>query len=125
MLRPSSQGGSNYAEGGAVTRPPLDPLFNTADQLATYLNATGGRADGNGLYLHWVGANDVAARLTAVSTSVAAATAQVKALLAAGAGAVIVPTVPPLGETPLMMQAVLGALGPASEAALAEQLYRA
>lgn len=125
-LRPSSQGGSNYAEGGAVTRPPLNPLFNTADQLAAYLNASGGRADGNGLYLHWAGANDVAAAaqapLTAVSTlsaSAAAATAQVQTLLAAGAGAVIVPTVPPLGETPLMMQTVLSALGPASEAAMA------
>lgn len=125
-LKQSSLGGSNYAQGGAVSRPRLDPDLNTQDQLAAYLRSTGGRADSNGLYIHWVGANDVAAAVTnpltavdTLNTSAAAATDQVKTLLDAGAGAVIVPTTPQLGETPYMILTVLRALGPASDAAMA------
>jgi len=125
-LQPSSLGGSNYAQGFAVSRPQLNPELNTEDQLAAYLNSTGGRADGNGLYIHWVGGNDVAAAvinpLTARETlniSAAAATAQVKTLLEAGAGAVIVPSTPQVGETPYLIETVLSALGPASDAATA------
>jgi len=125
-LQRSTLGGSNYAQGGAVSRPALDPRLNTEDQLAGYLRSTGGRADRNGLYIHWVGANDVAAAVTnpftapeTLNTSAAAATAQVKTLLDAGAGAVIVPTVPQLGETPYMILTVLRALGSASSAATA------
>lgn len=125
-LQRSRLGGSNYAQGNAVSRPQLNPQLNTEDQLAGYLRSTGGRADSNGLYIHWVGANDVAAAVTnpftatnTLSTSAAAATAQVKTLLDAGAGAVIVPTVPQLGETPYMILTVLRALGPASSAASA------
>ncbi|HAB26079.1 MAG TPA: autotransporter domain-containing esterase, partial [Pantoea sp.] len=115
-LQRSRLGGSNYAQGNAVSRPQLNPQLNTEDQLAGYLRSTGGRADSNGLYIHWVGANDVAAAVTnpftatnTLSTSAAAATAQVKTLLDAGAGAVIVPTVPQLGETPYMILTVLRA----------------
>lgn len=125
-LLPSSQGGSNYAQGFAVSRPQLNPELNTENQLAAYLNATGGRASSNGLYIHWVGGNDVAAAvarpLTASETlnvSAAAATAQVKTLLDAGAGAVIVPSTPQVGETPYLIETVLSVLGPASDAATA------
>ncbi len=61
-LQPSSQGGSNYAAGGAVAVPAINPQFNTQDQVARYLASTNGRADPNGLYIHWIGGNDLAAR---------------------------------------------------------------
>lgn len=125
-LQPSSLGGSNYAQGFAVSRPELNPELNTENQLAAYLNSTGGRADSNGLYIHWVGGNDVAAAVTnpltareTLSISASAATAQVKNLLEAGAGAVIVPTTPQVGETPYLIETVLSVLGPASDAAAA------
>ncbi|WP_343550365.1 autotransporter domain-containing protein [Pantoea sp.] len=124
-LQRSSQGGSNYAQGGAVSVPKLDPDLNTQDQLASYLQSTGGRADSNGLYIHWVGANDIAAAVTnpltateTIGNSANASVAQIKTLLDAGAGAVIVPTVPQLGSTPYMIQTVLRALGTAATPAM-------
>ncbi|WP_428833738.1 autotransporter outer membrane beta-barrel domain-containing protein [Pantoea dispersa] len=124
-LQPSSRGGSNYAQGGGVTVPALDASLNTQDQLAAYLQSTGGRADSNGLYIHWVGANDIAAAVTnpltareTISNSASAAVSQIKTVLDAGAGAVIVPNVPQLGSTPFMVQAVLSVLGPAAQSAM-------
>ncbi|MGK3123945.1 autotransporter outer membrane beta-barrel domain-containing protein [Candidatus Pantoea formicae] len=131
-LQASKFGGSNYAQGGAVAVPALDPLLNTQDQLAAYLQSTGGRADSNGLYIHWVGANDIAAAvnnpLTATATianSANSAASQVKTLLDAGAGAVIVPNVPQLGLTPYMVQLVLSALGSSATAAAFQSLDNA
>ncbi|MCZ4061470.1 SGNH/GDSL hydrolase family protein [Pantoea sp. LMR881] len=86
----------------------------------------GGRADSNGLYIHWIGGNDLAAAVISplfateiVDNSATAAAAQVKTLLDAGAGAVIVPTVPDVGATPAVTEAILSLLGPAAEPALA------
>lgn len=125
-LQPSALGGSNYAQGFAVSRPQLNAELNTENQLAVYLNATGGRADSNGLYIHWVGGNDVAAAVVnpftardTLNISASAATAQVKTLLERGAGAVIVPTTPQVGETPYVIETMLSVLGPASDAAIA------
>ncbi|MBK4783037.1 MAG: autotransporter domain-containing protein [Pantoea sp. Pent] len=124
-LQPSSRGGSNYAQGGGVTVPALDASLNTQDQLAAYLQSTGERADSNELYIHWVGAKDIAAAVTnpltareTISNSASAAVSQIKTLLDAGAGAVIVPNVPQLGSTPFMVQAVLSVLGPAAQSAM-------
>lgn len=119
-LRPSSQGGNNYAQGGAVTVPALNPAFNTQDQLARWLQRNNGRAERNGLYIYWAGANDIAAAVLAnpltapqtVAASASAAAAQVRTLLDAGAGTVIVPNVPQLGTTPLMIETVLQLTGP-------------
>lgn len=131
-LSTSTQGGSNYAQGGAVAVPALDPRLNTQDQLTAYLQSTGGRADSNGLYIHWVGANDIAAAVTnpltateTIANSAVSASAQVKTLLDAGAGAVIVPNVPQLGLTPYMVQLVLSPLGNAAMTAAFESLNNA
>ncbi|WP_058973422.1 autotransporter outer membrane beta-barrel domain-containing protein [Type-D symbiont of Plautia stali] len=128
-LQASKLGGSNYAQGGAVAVPELDPQLNTQDQLAAYLQSTGGRADSNGLYIHWVGANDIAAAVTnpltateTISNSAVSAAAQVETLLNAGAGAVIVPNVPQLGLTPYMVQLVLSTLGNAATVAAFQSL---
>ncbi|MDQ1210886.1 autotransporter outer membrane beta-barrel domain-containing protein [Pantoea anthophila] len=125
-LRPSSQGGNNYAEGGAVAVPAINPLFNTQDQLQRYLASRGGRADPDGLYIHWIGGNDLAAAALSpliarqlVDNSAGAAASQVSRLLDAGAGTVIVPTVPNVGATPALLQAILQTLGPAAQPATA------
>ena len=110
----SDNGGENYAAGGAVAVPGLNPVDNTRDQVQRYLNRVNGRADGDGLYIHWIGGNDLAAAALNAATapgvaynSAAAAAAQVHSLLNAGAGTVIVPTVPNIGSTPQLMELII------------------
>lgn len=125
-LAPSDQGGFNYAAGSAVAVPAINPLDNTQDQVQSYLTRVNGVADGDGLYIHWVGGNDLAAAAlnplqatTIASTSAQAAASQVRSLLNAGAGTVIVPTVPDVSATPTMMEAVITlGLAPVAAAAL-------
>jgi len=126
-LQASDNGGSNYAAGSAVATPLLNAQDNTADQVAAYLSGSGGRADADGLYIHWIGGNDLAAAalnpqqaVTLVSNSAFAAAGQVQQLLAAGAGTVIVPTVPNIGATPALLEAVIQTgLAPVAGTALA------
>ncbi len=87
----SDNGGENYAAGGAVAVPGLNPVDNTQDQVQRYLNRVNGQADGDGLYIHWIGGNDLAAAALNAATapgvaynSAAAAAAQVHSLLNAG-----------------------------------------
>jgi outer membrane lipase/esterase len=115
-LTPSSQGGLNYAEGGGVAVPGLDSDYTTQDQVKNYLASTGGKADPNGLYIHWIGGNDLAAAalslnpvtaLQIATNSATQAASQVNDLLKAGAGTVVVPTVPNIGLTPVLMESVI------------------
>ncbi|CEU21439.1 lipase 1 [Salmonella enterica subsp. enterica serovar Typhi] len=125
-LSPSSNGGSNYAAGGAMTAPELNPQDNTADQVRQWLANTGGKADHNGLYIHWVGGNDLAAAIARpamaqqiAGNSATSAAAQVGLLLDAGAGLVVVPNVPDISATPELLEAVITAgLGAAAPPAL-------
>lgn len=125
-LTPSASGGFNYAAGSAVAVPAINPDDNTQDQLQRYLARVNGAADSSGLYIHWVGGNDLAAAAlnpalatTLVNTSARAAAGQVQTLLNAGAGTVIVPTVPDVSATPTMMEAVIATgLAPVAAAAL-------
>ncbi|MCS3401325.1 autotransporter domain-containing protein [Pantoea sp. B566] len=128
-LQPSSQGGSNYAAGGAVAVPAINPQFNTQDQVARYLASNNGRADPNGLYIHWIGGNDLAAAValpplatTLIDNSAGAAASQVKALLNAGAGTVIVPTIPNVGATPALIEAILQPFSAAAVSAAFQSL---
>nr|AAO38760.1 EstA [Serratia liquefaciens] len=122
----SDNGGENYAAGGAVAVPGLNPADNTQDQVQSYLNRVNGQADGDGLYIHWIGGNDLAAAALNAATapgvaynSAAAAAAQVHSLLNAGAGTVIVPTVPNIGSTPQLMELIIQqALSPVQGAAI-------
>lgn len=122
----SDNGGDNYAAGGGVAVPALNPADNTQDQVQGYLNQVNGRADGDGLYIHWIGGNDLAAAALNPTTapgvaynSAAAAAAQVHSLLNAGAGTVIVPTVPNIGSTPQLMELIIQqALTPVQNAAV-------
>jgi len=122
----SDDGGNNYAAGGGVAVPALNPADNTQDQVQSYLGQVNGRADGDGLYIHWIGGNDLAAAALNPTTapgvaynSAAAAAAQVHSLLTAGAGTVIVPTVPNIGSTPQLMELIIEqALTPVQNAAV-------
>ncbi|QGH61439.1 autotransporter outer membrane beta-barrel domain-containing protein [Serratia proteamaculans] len=122
----SDNDGDNYAAGGGVVVPALNPADNTQDQVQSYLNRVNGRADGDGLYIHWIGGNDLAAAALNPTTapgvaynSAAAAAAQVHSLLNAGAGTVIVPTVPNIGSTPQLMELIIQqALTPVQNAAV-------
>ncbi|CAI1137151.1 autotransporter outer membrane beta-barrel domain-containing protein [Serratia entomophila] len=122
----SDNGGDNYAAGGGVAVPALNPADNTQDQVQSYLSRVDGRADGEGLYIHWIGGNDLAAAALNPATapgvaynSAAAAAAQVHSLLNAGAGTVIVPTVPNIGSTPQLMELIIQqALPPVQGAAI-------
>lgn len=122
----SDDGGYNYAAGGGVAVPALNPADNTQDQVQSYLVRANGRADGDGLYIHWIGGNDLAAAALNPTTasgvaynSAAAAAVQVRSLLNAGAGTVIVPTVPNIGSTPQLMELIIQqALTPVQGAAV-------
>ncbi|WP_156293460.1 autotransporter outer membrane beta-barrel domain-containing protein [Serratia oryzae] len=125
-LLASDNGGYNYAAGGGVAIPALNPADNTQDQVQRYLARVNGQADSNGLYVHWIGGNDLAAAAMNPATasevayvSAAAAAAQVHTLLNAGAGTVIVPTVPNIGSTPLLIELLIQqALSPVQGAAV-------
>ncbi|QUY46966.1 autotransporter domain-containing protein [Serratia plymuthica] len=122
----SDDGGYNYAAGGGVAVPALNPADNTQDQVQSYLGRVDGRADSDGLYIHWIGGNDLAAAALNPATgsdvaynSAAAAAVQVHSLLDAGAGTVIVPTVPNIGSTPQLMELIIQqALTPVQGAAV-------
>ncbi|OCA56034.1 autotransporter outer membrane beta-barrel domain-containing protein [Photorhabdus namnaonensis] len=112
----SKSGGNNYAAGGATAIPNSGNKDNTTqNQLDNYLASHGGRADPNGMYVHWVGGNDVEAALRdpgnaqkMIGDSAKAAASQVHMLLDKGAGLVIVPTVPDVGMTPKILELVIG-----------------
>ncbi|NHB89875.1 autotransporter outer membrane beta-barrel domain-containing protein [Photorhabdus tasmaniensis] len=121
-LTNSKKGGTNYAAGGATAVASLNNQDNTHDQVTRYLASHGGYADPNGMYVHWIGGNDVDAALRnpadaqkIITESAMAASSQVHALLKAGAGLVIVPTVPDVGMTPKIMEFVISKGGATSE----------
>lgn len=68
------------------------------------------------LYIHWVGGNDLAAAIAQptmaqqiAGNSATSAAAQVGLLLDAGAGLVVVPNVPDISATPMLLEAVIAA----------------
>ncbi|WP_340619827.1 SGNH/GDSL hydrolase family protein [Xenorhabdus siamensis] len=115
-LIPSNEGGTNYAKGGAISIGELNDN-TTNKQVSSYLKSNK-RADSNGIYIHWVGGNDLAAALIAgqknpsiahdiVQKSASATAGQITQLVDAGAGLVIAPTVPDVGTTPRLLETVL------------------
>lgn len=117
--RPSIDGGTNYAAGGArVTKNPgypySTPFIASAPairtQITSYLDANGGRADPDALFSIWAGANDLFAvespeadtqYLADPMPQVAGELAgQVGRLKAAGARNIIVFSLPDIGATP-------------------------
>ncbi|BET96701.1 autotransporter outer membrane beta-barrel domain-containing protein [Xenorhabdus taiwanensis] len=122
---PSKDGGTNYAQGGATALKQYSKYgFSTQEQVNKYLAAHNGKADPNGIYIHWVGGNDLAKALEDASkekdplqgqkvaagiviTSATAAANQINQLIEKGAGLVIVPTVPDVGTTPKLLDSLI------------------
>lgn len=143
---PSSQGGTNFAVGGArvavdtladPSQPagPLNPVLpSMATQLNQLLAITGGRLNSNALYSVWGGANDLLA-ITEDPANAAAILGEsvinqvdiVNALHEHGARYVLVGDIPNLGQTPSFSsdpatQMMAGALSEAYNQSLANAL---
>lgn len=116
-ISPSGNGGYDYAYFDANTgalpfTPPSKPAPTMQQQVNNYLASTGGKADPNGLYVVWGGANDIkdAAEyllsdptnhaLTLISASTGNIVSMTQQLHNAGANYIIVPNLPDLGQTP-------------------------
>lgn len=119
-MKPSTQGGTDFAYGGArvsqlpgvPATPPTATAVPIANQITTYLGAN--RADPNALYTVWGGANDIffqvglagAGLVTGAQVQAAITTAasdeltQIARLHAAGARFILVVNLPDIGKTP-------------------------
>lgn len=119
-LKPWTQGGTNFAQGGqrVALSPGLTPAGApdrpVSAQITQYLAATGGKVDPGALVTVWAGANDFFVGFDALSSGqispeqLQAAiqkaaqdlAAQVARLRAAGAGTILVLNLPDIGQTP-------------------------
>ncbi|WP_426577181.1 autotransporter outer membrane beta-barrel domain-containing protein [Xenorhabdus stockiae] len=122
-LKPSSEkGGTNYSQAGSTALKEYSERgLGTKEQVNQYLAQHNQQADSNGIYIHWVGGNDLAAALIAgsknpkdpsesydiVGKSATEASRQITQLVNAGAGLVIAPTVPDVGTTPRLLETVI------------------
>ncbi len=127
----TSPQGNDYAQGGARVDDPQgigqspSPLAAQpiTIQVQNYL-ATHPRADENALYVVWGGANDVFAQAAAaaagapaeqISASLQAAAGkldeQIQRLAQSGARAIVVPTLPDIGQTPATLLTAIQSAG--------------
>jgi len=121
---PSLLGGGNFAFGGAVTGGTEGFPFSLTDQLDQYLDATGGTAQADYLYVVAGGGNDARAALDAIAANPANALAIIAAtatqyasnigsivddLQTAGAQSIVVWNTPNLGTAPAVLAQGAGA----------------
>ena len=116
-VRPSSQGGTDFAYGGArvTTQGPYSPqATRIAGQVTALSSAGGGSLDPNALYVIQGGPNDVffhvglvaagaetpAQAQAAVGTAATDFLAQITRLHNAGARYIVVSNLPDMGRTP-------------------------
>lgn len=97
--------GTNYAVAGATAGSTGDPLINLTSQVDTFLSYHGNSAPGNALYIFFIGGNDVSDALKnpgapVITNAVQAIDDNIRALIFAGARAILVVNVPDLGLTP-------------------------
>lgn len=124
---PSLAGGKDYAFGGATTAFPATAsaaVPNVSQQVGAFVSGLGSNpAPANGLYVVWIGSNDIFGILNSGATpsvslanTLGAAQAEANAittLVSAGARNVLVPLVPDLGKTPGVSGAGASAAGTA------------
>jgi len=127
----TSPTGNNYAQGGAQVTSPIgigqtispQNAIPIASQISNYL-ATSPAANPNGLYTVWGGANDLffnagqvgggLAIPNAVDNMIASAfslVGQVQRLSDAGAGTILVPNLPDVGNTPSVILKAISTVG--------------
>ena len=103
--KPSAQGGSNYAVGGARLQGPPGSHSLRA-QADSFLAAHGAKLDPRTLYIVYGGGNDLRAAVGAPDVTAAVEGALLslqtilRDLIAAGATEILVPNLPNLGRTP-------------------------
>jgi len=109
----SSDGGTNYAYGGAETGSGSSwkDTPNIGEQIHTYLDVDKRTPSNTTLVILWGGANDIFEALFDEEKASAAATsavvnlgAHIETLADAGATQFLVPDLPPLGSTPMGIQ---------------------
>lgn len=91
---------SDHAVGGATT----GDIFN--QQVLPYLTASGGSVPGDALYIVWGGANDLlngGDPGTLIATAMQNTAQSVVALISSGARTIMVPNLPDLSSTPLIL----------------------
>ena len=93
-------GGTNFAVGGSTSTDLLesDPA-GFPPQISTYLNAVGGQASADDLYVIWIGANDFSAGIDPAQT-VANIKNGIATLSDKGARAFVVISLPDISLTP-------------------------
>jgi outer membrane lipase/esterase len=107
-LRPSEEGGTNFAVGGARTHGGPTGLRAQADAFLKAL--PGGRADPDALYIVYGGGNDLLSaehapdRARLVAAAVDALGSIIEDLAQAGARNILVPNLPDIGRTPALRQ---------------------
>lgn len=112
--QPSLAGGNNFAFGSATSGPTAGVLVpSLREQVGAYLNATGGTAQSDVLYVIEGGGNDVrrATGPDVIQTYAENIAQMVSALAAAGARNILLATVPDIGVVPSVI-----AMGPAAAA---------
>lgn len=82
----------------------LNPQDNTAGQFQHWLAQTGGKADSDGLYVYWIGGNDLVAAMKQPANARA-----IVASSAASAGQQIglMPAVSDISTTPMLLESLL------------------
>ncbi|MDO4223490.1 MAG: autotransporter domain-containing protein [Acinetobacter sp.] len=128
--------GTNYTVGAAQAGTEAAwqgiTIPSTQTQIASYLATTQGIADPNALYAVWIGSNDLfaasqatstSAAQTAITNSVGRAATDIVTLATVGAKYILVPNIPDLSLTPLVLSQNNATL--TTSAKQAAQLYNA
>ena len=137
-VKPSTQGGTNYAYGGArvTSQGPYNPQATpVAGQVTSVIARGNGALDPNALYVLQGGANDIfyhaaltaagaetgAAAQAAIGTAATDFLGQIAKLRAAGARYIVVMNLPDIGKTPQGTSS--GAAGAAALSGLSTQVF--
>ncbi|KGD74886.1 hypothetical protein HA49_06235 [Tatumella morbirosei] len=123
---PYTQGGTNYAESGATASQTPFLIYKTSEQINRYLAQNGQQAGKEGLYILWIGGNDLSVDVEQsllsfkfskifdkgdtylLSNAPRDVVDQTRQLLDAGAGMVVVPNLPNAGMSPWTGTALFG-----------------
>ncbi len=123
---PYTQGGTNYSQSGATASQTPFLIYKTSDQINNYLNQNDQQAGKDGLYVLWIGGNDLSVDVEQnmlsfnigkvfdkgdtylLSDAPQQVVNQTRQLLDAGAGMVVVPNLPNAGMSPWTGTALFG-----------------
>lgn len=105
----STNGGNSYAHAGAQVNNAVGVSAGILTQHSQYQSASGGSADPDGLYIAWVGANDLLALgaelnpLQVIEARLDALMGMLTGLLDSGVNTLLVPNLPNLGSIPQVL----------------------